>query len=174
MFSGGKGIGHWFLFVIRKLRRRFSKAWCIDSMGKGNVERSLKQKIEQAFAPGRSTMKWEICESRSQEELECGPRTILAMRIIKEGMEKDLPMEDSIRLASMWQHPYNLHTPTMIREEAAYLINRFTPAMITAPIRIRVRNRGRNRSNNILQKINTSKPNTNSTCIEIHSSQEME
>jgi len=115
-------------------------------MGKGNVERSLKQKIEQAFAPGRSTMKWEICES----------------------------MEDSIRLASMWQHPYNLHTPTMIREEAAYLINRFTPAMITAPIRIRVRNRGRNRSNNILQKINTSKPNTNSTCIEIHSSQEME
>jgi len=169
MFSGGKGMGHWFLLVIQKLRRRFSRAWCIDSMGKGNIGRNLKQKIEEAFAPGRSTLKWEICESRSQEELECGPRTILAMKIIKEGMEKNQPVEDSVRLAALWQHPYSLHTPVMIREEAAYLINQFTPAMITAPIRIRTRNRRNNDQQTAAKK---TKPDKRFTCIEIQSSQE--
>ena len=166
MFSGGKGMGHWYLCVVQKIRQRFIKAWCIDSMGKGNIEQSIKQKIEGAFAPGRTTLQWEVCESRSQEELECGPRTVLAMKIIKEGMEKNIPVEVSIQLAALWQHPYNFHTPAMIREDAAHFINQFTPAMITTPIQLR------RRRNNTMQPARIS--NSKITCIEINSSQETE
>jgi len=103
-------------------------------MGKGHVNQNIRQKIEGAFAPGRTTIIWEKCETRSQEELECGPRTILAMRIIKEGIERNLTVEDIIQRAALWQHPYNHHTPIMVREEIAHFINQYTPAMITQPI----------------------------------------
>jgi len=139
MYSGGTGMGHWYLLIVKKLRRRFVRAWCMDSMGKGHVNRSIRQKIEGAFAPGRTTLIWEECETRSQEELECGPRTILAMKIIKEGIEKSLPFETSIQKAALWQHPYNQHTPIMVREEIAHFINQYTPAMITQSIHPRRR-----------------------------------
>lgn len=133
-------------------------------MGKCNIDQSIKQKIEGAFAPGRTTLRWEVCESRSQEKLECGPRTIVAMKITKEGMEKNIPVEESVQLAALWQHPYNLHTPAMIREGAAHFINQFTPVMITAPTQFR------SRRSNIMRPARTS--NSKITCIEINSSQE--
>jgi len=163
MFSGGKGIGHWYLLVIKKIRRRFVRAWCIDSMGVGNVEQSIKKKIEEAFAPGRTTLRWETCTTRSQEELECGPRTVLAMKIIKEGIETSLPIEDSIQIAALWRFPYNHHTPSEIREEIAYFINQFTPEMITPPVRFRQRRSNSRPSRNI--------PTPSITCIDIDSSQ---
>jgi len=59
MYSGGTGMGHWYLYVVLKIRQRFIKAWCIDSMGKGTINRNIAQKLEKAFAPGRTTLRWE-------------------------------------------------------------------------------------------------------------------
>jgi len=140
MYSGGTGMGHWYLYVVHKIRRRFMKAWCLDSMGKGNIRNNMTQKISQAFAPGRATLQWETCECRHQEELECGPRTVLAMKIIKEGIERNIPVEDCVKKATLWQHPYQAHSPAMVREDIAYFINEFNPSMITPPLRFRRRN----------------------------------
>jgi len=164
VFSGGTGTGHWHLCVVEKIRRRYMRAWCINSLGRGNVNNAVNRKIEKAFAPGRATLKWEPCECRSQEELECGPRTILAMKIIKEGMEKNLPIEDSVKLATLWHHPFHQHTPAMVRENIAHFINNFTPSMITPPLRFRRRNSTNNRSDR--------SPTSKVQCIEIDISQE--
>ena len=164
MYAGGTGMGHWYLFVIFKIRQRFIKAWCIDSMGKGTVNRNFAQKVEKAFAPGRATLRWEPYECRSQEELECGPRTVLAMKIIKEGLEKNIPVEESIMKTTLWHHPYQTHTPAMVREDAAHFINEYSPSMITPPLRYR------RRSIHTTNRTRTLKPNIK--CIEIDLSQD--
>jgi len=163
VFSGGSGTGHWHLCVVEKIRRRYMRAWCINSLGRGNLNSEINRKIEKAFAPGRATLKWEPCVCRSQEELECGPRTILAMKIIKEGMEKNLPIEDSVKLATLWHHPFHQHTPAMVRENIAYFINNFSPSMITPPLRFRRRNVTNNNSDR--------SPTTRTQRIEIDISQ---
>ena len=133
-------------------------------MGKGTVNRNFAQKVEKAFAPCRATLRWEPYECRSQEELECGPRTVLAMKIIKEGLEKNIPVEESIRKTTLWHHPYQTHTPAMVREDAAHFINEYTSSMITPPLRYRRRSIHNTNRTRIL------KPNTK--CIEIDLSQD--
>jgi len=113
------------------------KAWVIDSLGTGSNTSPICSKIEAAFAPGRARFSWESCSCRCQEEAECGPRTILAMRIILEGLVDNLPIEVCVQKATLTQYPYNTHSPNMIRERIAHFVNEYSPEMATPPIRIR-------------------------------------
>jgi len=146
LFSGETRAGHWYLCVIRKIGRRLMKGWCMDSLGKGNTGRNIIQKIGMAFAPGRAKLKWQSCQCRSQEELECGPRTIFAMKLIIEGIQRDMRIEDCVEQATLQNSPYNLHSPAMIREDIAFHVNKYEPCMITPLIRIRQRSTNRPRS----------------------------
>jgi len=140
IFSGDVSLGHWSLCVVQKLRQRDMKAWCLDSLGTGKVEQMLARKIENAFSPGRGRFQWIPCTCKRQEELECGPRTILAMWKVQQGIQENLPIDDCIRKATLLDEPSNLFTPDKVREKIAHFVNRFTPSMITPIIRLRQRN----------------------------------
>ena len=143
LFSGETSMGHWSLCVIKKISQRNIEAWCVDSLGKGNTNGPTHSKITTAFAPGRAKMIWKPCRCRCQEEVECGPRTILAMKIILDGISNNTSMETNIEKATMTQFPHVNYTSSMIREKNAHLVNLFTPDMITPPIRLRERGRRR-------------------------------
>jgi len=153
IFSGDISLGHWSLCVVHKMRQRDMKAWCLDSLGTGRLDQVLAQKIENAFSPGRGRFQWILCTCKRQEELECGPRTILAMWKIQQGIQENLPIHDCIRKATLLDEPSNLFTPDKVREKIAHFVNRFTPSMITPIIRLRQRNSahqtGRNSKKNI-------------------------
>jgi len=141
MFSGDTSSGHWFLIGVRKLGLRNMKAWCVDSLGtRGSINVNVALKIETAFAPGRAKLARQACQCRCQEELECDPRTVLAMRIIQQNLANAVPIEECIQIATMQHAPYHGYTPATIREKVAYLVNRFMPSMIMPPIRLRNRN----------------------------------
>ena len=148
LFSGATRAGHWYLCVIQKIGRRFMKGWCMDSLGKGSIGRNIIHKIEMAFAPGRAKLKWQACQCRRQEELECGPRTIFAMKLLMEGITRNLELDECVKRATLQHSPYNLHTPAMIRESIAYFVNKYEPMMITPIIRIRQRSASRHNSRN--------------------------
>ena len=139
LFSGETRAGHWYLCVVQKLGQRWMKGWCMDSLGQGSTSGNLFQKIEMAFAPGRAKLTWNTCQCRRQEELECGPRTIFAMKLVMEGMIRNMNFDDCVKQATLQHSPYNLHTPIMIREKIAYLVNKYEPSMITPIIRRRRR-----------------------------------
>jgi len=143
LFSGDTTMGHWSLCVVKKISQRNIEAWCVDSMGTGNTTGPIHTKITTAFAPGRARLTWKTCRCRCQEEVECGPRTILAMKLILEGISSNMQMETCIEKATMTQLPHANYTPSKIREETAHLINLFTSDMITPPIRLRERGRRR-------------------------------
>jgi len=84
LFSGNTTEGLWSLCVIKKYSQRKISAWNIDSLGSGSVNSTTHLKIATAFAPGRAKFTWKACNCRCQEEAECGPRTVLAMKIILE------------------------------------------------------------------------------------------
>jgi len=139
LFSGDTTSGHWSLCVVRKLGQRNMKAWCVDSLGRGNINANIASKIENAFAPGRAKLTWQECSCRCQEELECGPRTVLAMWIIQQNLTNEVSIEESINKATLQHAPYHSYTPTIIREKIAYFVNKFVPSMATPPIRLRKR-----------------------------------
>jgi len=143
LFSGDTTMGHWSLCVVKKISQRNIEAWCVDSLGTGNTTGPIHTKITTAFAPGRARLTWKSCRCRCQEEVECGPRTILAMKLILEGISSNMQMETCIEKATMTQYPHVNYTPSKIREETAHLINLFTSDMITPPIRLRERGRRR-------------------------------
>ena len=153
IFSGDISLGHWSLCVVHKLRQRDMKAWCLDSLGTGKLDQVLAQKIENAFSPGRGRFQWNQCTCKRQEELECGPRTILAMWKIQQGIQENSPIHECIRRATLVNEPPNLFTPAKVREMIAHFVNRFTPSMITPIIQLRQRNStnqiGRNNKTNI-------------------------
>ena len=139
LFSGDTSCGHWHLCVIQKLGRRDYKGWCIDSLGTGRVEDNIAHKIQHAFKPGRGRFVWIPCTCKRQEELECGPRTILAMWRIQKKLHDRKPLDEGIQSATLIQEPDHLFTATKIRERIANFINTFRSNMITAPIRFRQR-----------------------------------
>jgi len=165
MFSGDTTSGHWFLCVIRKLRQRSMQAWCVDSLGKGNVNPTVRTKIETAFAPGRAKLTWQHCHCRCQEELECGPRTVLAMWIIQQNLANEVTIEESIQKATLQHAPYHSYSPAMIREKVAFLVNNFTPSMITPPIRLR--NRTINNRNRTSPKTKKAISKSDHSCVTI-------
>jgi len=151
MFSGETNSGHWFLCVVQKIGQRKMRAWCVDSLGRGNIRADIKLKIETAFAPGRAKLSWEHCHCRCQEELECGPRTVLAMSIIQQNLANGVPTEECIQIATLNHAPYHSFSPSRIREKIAFLVNTFVPSMITPPIRLK-RRHARKRNSNTTKK----------------------
>ena len=139
LFTGQESSGHWYLCVIQKIGQRDMKAWCLDSLGNANMRDNIANKIKAAFSPGRGRFVWISQNCRIQQEVECGHRTILAMKIIQEGFAKSSSLEDCIQQATLHHPPFNLLSPTFIRESIAGFVNDHTPSMILAPIRIRTR-----------------------------------
>ena len=160
IFSGASNGGHWSLCIIKKLGHRDIKGRHMDSLGSSALDENISRKIECAFAPaGRGRFIWIPCTSRRQEELECGPRTILAMEKIHEGINGNINIDDCIQSASLINTSRHTMTPAKIREKIAYLVNEFQPHMITPIIRFRSRNSNlRIRNHNQQNKEGNKKP----------------
>ena len=139
LFTGQASSGHWYLCVIQKIGRRHTKAWCLDSLGNANMCDNTANKIKAAFSPGRGIFEWVPQNCRTQQEVECGHRTILAMKIIQEGLDRSTPLEVCIQHATLHHPPYDHLSPTFIRESIAGFVNDHTPSMTLAPIRFRSR-----------------------------------
>jgi len=84
MFWGSSGGGHWSTIVIWRRGRR-NKGYHLDSIGKSNTTGSVFDKIRSAFTGKRDRFSWIQMECRPQEEMECGFRTVEAIRTICEG-----------------------------------------------------------------------------------------
>jgi len=139
LFSGDTSSGHWHLCIVQKLGRRDYKAWCVDSLGTGRVDNAIAHRIENAFSPGRGRFTWISCTCKRQEELECGPRTIMAMWTIQSKLHEGASLEEGIQSATLMQETVHLSTAPKIREKIANFVNTFRSTMITAPIRLRQR-----------------------------------
>jgi len=123
-----------------KLGRRDFKALYIDYLGTGRVDDVVAHKIKSAFSPGRCRFSFTTCTCKRQEELECGPRTILAIWTIQKKLHEGIPLEECIQSATLMREPAHLvFTPTKIREKIANFVNTFTSTMVTPPIRFRQR-----------------------------------
>jgi len=83
MFWGSSGGGHWSTIVIWRRGRR-NKGYHLDSIGKSNTTGSVFDKIRSAFTGKRDRFSWIQTECRPQEEMECGFRTVEAIRTICE------------------------------------------------------------------------------------------
>jgi len=136
-FSGPENGGHWYLIAIHK-QGNSKQGVIIDSLGKGNSEDPLLRKISEAFAPGRGQVRWDVNrESVLQTELECGHRTIMAMKIICDELARGSSFDISISKATLhnttFSSPYDA---AEIRNEVNTLINAFEPHMTAVPIRL--------------------------------------
>jgi len=140
-FTGPENGGHWFLIAIHK-QGRSKQGVILDSLGKCNNQASVQRKLSDAFAPGRGNVRWDtdrVCIQ--QTELECGHRTILAMKIICDEVSKGSSFMHSVDKATL--HNTSLSLPyeaAAIRKIVQELIQKFEPHMIAVPIRLQ-RNR---------------------------------
>lgn len=146
IFSGPEEAGHWYLIVIVK-QNNFRKGIVFDSLGTGNLDNNIVlRKLNDIFAPGRGRVHWESHPCVQQIELECGHRTIFAMKSICEGLSKGDEFEHCCAMASL-RHPSieQTYDPSIIRIKVKNLINEFRPDMVRAPVRnrrlIRISNR---------------------------------
>jgi len=137
IFSGPENGGHWYLIAVHK-HGNFKQGVVIDSLGKGNSQNPLLCKISDAFAPGRGQVRWDVNrESVLQTELECGHRTIIAMKIICDELARGSSFEQSVSRATL--HNTTLSRPyeaSEIRRKVNNLINTFEPHMTAVPIRL--------------------------------------
>lgn len=136
IFSGPEDAGHWYLVVIYK-QNNFKKGIIFDSLGNGNLDNNtVLRKLNDIFAPGRGRVRWESHTCIQQTELECGHRTILAMKYICEGISRDEEFDKCYALASL-NHPSieQAYDPSTIRIRVKDIINEFRPDMVVAPVR---------------------------------------
>jgi len=99
MFWGNSGGGHWSTIVIWRRGRR-NKGYHLDSIGKSNTIGSVFDKIRCAFTGKRDRFSWVQTECRPQEEMECGFRTVEAIRTICVGRNDGDDEELFIKRAS--------------------------------------------------------------------------
>ena len=120
-FSGKENSGHWHLIVIEK-RRHFCEGWHIDSLGKSSEDKTLEDKLQQAFLPGRGTFVWHYPQSTIQKECECGPRTIVAMDRIDKNIAMGHTIANAISEASLEHISEEGYDSKSVRMEAALLL----------------------------------------------------
>ena len=147
LFEGNERSGHWTVAIIRKLGRH-KWGYVCDSLGMSSCSGIIHTKIKELFQGPRDRFDWNECTSRQQSEVECGPRTIIAIHNAIESIGRNDPVETIILKATLMRGLEEEYDAKKIREKAANIISRFLPSMWTGPIRVnRNRTTGREINN---------------------------
>jgi len=134
IFSGETTAGHWSVIAIQKIRRKLT-AVILDSLGRGSLNTPTVNLISQAFTPSRGRMEWKNPVCRSQNEAECGARTICAMSSLAKAFHEEVNFDESIRLATLWTPAE--YDQVAIRRSAANLVQKYRNHMKSRAIRLR-------------------------------------
>jgi len=162
IFTGSSGNGHWSFFVIQK-EKKFCKGWILDSLGEGNTNSEIAEKVKKLFSMARRTCSWVSIRSTLQTELECGPRTICGMMTICKSIQQGIQIENAVKKAAIAETQEGEYDSMIYRKEAASYVevNRTTKAAYDADIsRMRVEKK---KSGSAAVRNLTSQPKPNET-----------
>jgi len=100
LFWGNHTNGHWTVVIIWRIGRR-NRGFHLDPMGKSSTTGTVFEKIKHAFTGRRDRFSWIETECFPQVELECGIRSVEAIRIFCEERSKGAEVQQCIQAASL-------------------------------------------------------------------------
>jgi len=118
IFRGETGGGHWSTIIVWRQGRR-NRGYHIDSLGKTSVTGPIFDKVRCAFTGKRDRFSWVQLECQPQEELECGFRTVEAIRIICIGRSEGKGEEECIQEAGRAGTVSGNYCPATLRRKVA-------------------------------------------------------
>ena len=98
-FTGSDMSGHWSLIVVSKSFKQ-RKIWVIDSLGRGNSDNRIVQRVRKFFSSRNVRCNWTDVETVRQSESECGSRMIMGMVSICRSSRLGLTVEEAIAKCS--------------------------------------------------------------------------
>jgi len=102
IFTGCSSQGHWSMAVIHK-DVASCRGWILDSLGNSNLTSNPAKAIKSIFSSARRKFKWIRVQCKSQVEVECGSRTIVAMVSIVRSISNKTDTERAIASATLMQ-----------------------------------------------------------------------
>jgi len=118
IFSGNTNSGHWNIAVIWK-RSNSCKGWMLDSLGQGNTNSIEAKAIKKIFSRARLRCCWQETKCRKQNEVECGPRSIVSMVSICDDIKNGDQVETAIQKATLMHVSESNYISSIIRRKAA-------------------------------------------------------
>ena len=134
VFIGPTSYGHWVTVIIEK-HGRYRKGHILDSLGTTTADNQIIQKIAILFGGQNTYFSWNIIPTRLQSELECGPRTALAIFTVATSIATGISVEDSIASASLVSIRQEDYDSNIVRDTIANLAGQYESRMWTHPVR---------------------------------------
>ena len=131
--------GHWYTIIIHKHSRNFFQGHIIDSLGKRQIASTMHERIGEAFTQNKGRIEWHNPQSLAQMECECGPRTIISIWKICQGIENKVSMGEYISKATWTNATEGTYDSEAVRVAAAELINGHLPTMLSKSVTFRKR-----------------------------------
>ena len=116
IFSGDDTRGHWSFVVVHKAFRS-RRMWIMDSLGTGH--RITTAAIKKVFSTGRLKCRLIENKSRTQMEVECGPRTVMGMVSICDILKQGETIDTAIQASNLESPIPNGYDSENIRRKAA-------------------------------------------------------
>jgi len=91
----------------------------LDSLGLGNTNSIEAKAIKKIFSRARLRCCWQETECRKQNEVECGPRSIVSMVSICDNIKNGDQVETAIEKATLMHVSESNYTSDIIRRKAA-------------------------------------------------------
>jgi len=121
IFSGEAQCGHWNLSIIEK-KKKFCRAWVVDSLGSGSTTDQIAQNIKRLFSRTRVPCCWKRTKATRQSENECGPRMLQGMVSIIDAIRAGKDLDEAINIAEKADDIDGSYNSLKIRRKAASLM----------------------------------------------------
>ena len=118
LFWGNRTQGHWTTVVIWRQGKR-NRGFHLDSSGASDTRGRVFDKIRKAFTGKKDRFSWTQTTCFPQQELECGFRTVEAIRLISRAHNEGKDIDECIRIASMQDRRDGEYCPLRLRAQVA-------------------------------------------------------
>jgi len=118
LFWGEHNSGHWTVVIVWRAGRR-NRGFHLDPLGKSSVMGPVFEKIKKAFTGKRDKFSWVETTCFPQVELECGFRTVEAIRMFCEEKGRGTPTTECIQAASFSNYDAESYCSLRLREKVA-------------------------------------------------------
>jgi len=118
LFWGNRTQGHWTTVVVWRQGRR-NRGFHLDSLKRSETKGGVFDKIRKAFTGKKDKFSWTETTCFPQQELECGFRTVEAIRLISKAQSEGKGIEECIRIASMQDRNATEYCPLKLRAQVA-------------------------------------------------------
>jgi len=115
---GNRTQGHWTTVVIWRQGKR-NRGFHLDSSGASDTRGRVFDKIRKAFTGKKDRFSWTQTTCFPQQELECGFRTVEAIRLISRAHNEGKDIDECIRIASMQDRRDGEYCPLRLRAQVA-------------------------------------------------------